>query len=168
MSALAGGSMIDAAPHSTDFDFEFGRWRVHHRRLATRLAGADDWEEFTGTCETRPVLGGNGNIEDNVLHIASGTYRAIAVRSYDAASGNWAIWWLDSRAPHALDVPVIGRFEGGVGTFLADDTHQGRPVKLRFQWLHTNSDSPRWEQALSADGGATWEINWTMDFERAD
>ena len=58
---------------------------MHHRRLATRLAGADDWEEFAGTSETRPVLGGNGNVEDNVLHIASGSYRAIAVRSYDAA-----------------------------------------------------------------------------------
>lgn len=160
--------MIEPAHHSTDFDFEFGRWRVHHRRLATRLAGAVDWEEFTGTSETRPVLGGSGNVEDNVLNIASGTYRAIAVRSYDAVSGNWAIWWLDQRAPHALDVPVIGRFERGIGTFLAEDTHEGRPVILRFQWLRTDTTRPRWEQALSADGGATWETNWTMDFERAD
>jgi hypothetical protein len=158
--------MTSPAAHSTDFDFEFGRWRVHHRRLATRLAGADDWEEFTGTSETRPVLGCNGNIEDNELHIASGSYHAIAIRSFDAASGNWAIWWLDSRAPHTLDVPVIGRFAGGVGTFLAEDTHAGRPVILRFQWLRTDTDRPRWEQALSADGGATWETNWTMDFER--
>lgn len=168
MWAQAGASMTSAAAPSSDFDFEFGRWRVHHRRLATRLAGADDWEEFTGTSETRPVLGGNGNIEDNELHIASGSYRAIAIRSFDAAGGNWAIWWLDQRAPHVLDVPVIGRFEGGVGTFLAEDTHQGRPVTLRFQWLRTDTDRPRWEQALSANGGATWEVNWTMDFERAD
>jgi len=158
--------MTSAAAPASDFDFEFGRWRVHHRRLATRLAGADDWEEFPGTSETRPVLGGNGNIEDNVLHIASGSYRAIAVRSYDPVGGTWAIWWLDNRAPHALDVPVIGRFEDGVGTFLANDTHESRPVTLRFQWLRTGTDSPRWEQALSADGGATWEVNWTMDFER--
>jgi len=27
--------------------------------------------------------------------------------------------------------------------------------------------APRWEQALSVDGGATWETNWTMDFVRS-
>jgi hypothetical protein len=152
---------------STDFDFEFGSWRVQHRRLQTRLANADDWECFEGSSETRPVLGGNGNVEDNILHIGTGTYRAIAVRSFDPVSGTWAIWWLDNRAPHNLDVPVIGRFENGVGTFMADDVHDGKAVKLRFQWLRTDTDSPRWEQALSADGGESWEVNWTMDFQRA-
>jgi hypothetical protein len=83
------------------------------------------------------------------------------------AGGTWAIWWLDGRNPHALDVPVIGRFEGGVGSFHADDVLDGAPVRMRFLWLRTDTAMPRWEQALSADGGATWETNWTMDFERA-
>lgn len=26
------------------------------------------------------------------------------------ATGNWAICWLDGRAPHVLDAPVVGRF----------------------------------------------------------
>ena len=159
------------AAHSTepcrDFDFQIGRWRVQHRRLKERLAGCTEWESFAGTCEMRPVLGGNGNLEDNVLHISTGTYRALALRSFDPALGRWAIWWLDSRAPHSLDVPVIGRFEHGVGTFLADDTLDGTPVTMRFLWLRTDTATPRWEQALSADGGKSWETNWTMDFERA-
>jgi hypothetical protein len=154
------------ATPSTDFDFQIGRWRVAHRRRKARLADCRDWEEFEGTCDMRPVLGGNGNVEDNVLHIATGTYRALAIRSFDPARGTWAIWWLDDRAPHHLDVPVIGRFENGVGTFLADDVLDGRPVKLRFLWLRTETETPRWEQALSADGGESWETNWTMDFAR--
>ena len=154
------------AEPSSDFDFQVGRWRVTHRRLKQRLAGCQDWETFEGTCEMRLVLGGNGNIEDNVLHISTGAYRALAIRAFDPASGNWAIWWLDDRAPHSLDVPVIGRFENGVGTFLADDVLDATPVKLRFLWLRTDTDTPRWEQALSADGGENWETNWTMDFER--
>ena len=166
--ARANGSMTDpeTTKTSTDFDFEFGSWRVQHRRLQTRLANAVDWESFEGSSETRPVLGGNGNVEDNILHIGSGTYRAIAVRSFDPVSETWAIWWLDNRAPHNLDVPVIGRFENGVGTFMADDVHDGKAVQLRFQWLRTDTGSPRWEQALSADGGKSWEVNWTMDFQR--
>ena len=152
---------------SADFDFQIGRWRVAHRRLKARLANCQDWEAFDGTSEMRPVLGGNGNIEDNVLHVAAGGYRALAIRSFDPALGRWAIWWLDSRAPHSLDVPVVGHFENGVGTFLADDVLDGVPVKLRFLWRHTDTETPRWEQALSADGGQSWETNWTMDFTRA-
>ena len=43
---------------SQDFDFEVGKWQVRHRRLKERLVGCDDWEEFNGTSETWPVLGG--------------------------------------------------------------------------------------------------------------
>ena len=64
-------------------------------------------------------------------------------------------------------MPVIGRFTGGIGSFFAEDMLEGRPVKLRFLWLGTDSQTPRWEQALSEDDGASWETNWTMDFERA-
>ena len=150
-----------------DFDFEFGKWNVRHRRLKARLCGCSEWEDFSGTAEVRPILGGNGNVEDNVLHFPNGTYRAIALRSFDPSQGTWAIWWLDARAPHSLDVPVVGRFINGIGQFHADDTHEGRPVKLRFQWHQNAGASPRWDQALSTDGGATWETNWIMDFHPA-
>lgn len=152
---------------TSDFDFEFGSWRVKHRRLKARLVGCDEWEEFEGSCETRPILGGHGNVEDNVIHLPGGTYRAIALRSYDPAQDSWAIWWLDARSPHALDVPVVGGFRNGVGHFYADDSHDGQPVRLRFIWSRTATASPRWEQAMSVDGGETWELNWTMDFVRA-
>lgn len=150
-----------------DFDFQIGSWQVRHRRLKERLAGCTEWDEFDGTSDMRPILGGDGNIEDNVLHIPGGTYRAIALRSYDPAQDSWAIWWLDARSPHALDVPVIGRFDDGIGRFYADDTLGGRPIRLRFIWSRTDTASPRWEQAMSADGGTSWETNWTMDFTRA-
>ena len=150
-----------------DFDFQIGSWQVRHRRLKERLANCTEWEEFDGTSDMRPILGGNGNVEDNLLHIPGGTYRAIALRSYDPAQDSWAIWWIDARSPHTLDVPVIGRFEQGVGHFYADDTLDGQPIRLRFIWSRTDTSTPRWEQAMSADGGESWEVNWTMDFTRA-
>lgn len=157
------------APHadpSQDFDFQIGRWTVKHRRLAERLSNSTVWEDFDGICTMAKVLGGNGNVEDNVLHIASGTYRAVALRSFDASTQRWAIWWLDSRSPHSLDVPVIGRFEDGIGAFYASDTLGGILVRVRFLWLRTDTAAPRWEQAMSADDGKSWETNWTMDFHR--
>ena len=89
------------------------------------------------------------------------------LRSFDPALGTWAIWWLDGRFPHALDVPLIGGFAGGVGSFYCDDLLRDRPIKVRFLWLRTDTATPRWEQAMSDDDGATWETNWTMDFRRA-
>lgn len=88
------------------------------------------------------------------------------MRSYDAGLDAWSIWWLDGRDPHRIDVPVVGRFLDGVGTFYAEDMLDGASVRLRFLWLRTGTASPRWEQAMSADGGASWETNWTMDFTR--
>jgi hypothetical protein len=62
---------------------------------------------------------------------------------------------------------VLGRFENGLGTFLGDDTFDGRPIRVRFIWSGIAADAARWEQAFSADGGATWETNWIMDFRRS-
>jgi len=70
---------------SHDFDFLFGTWRVEHRRLTARLVGCDEWEEFDGTSVAYPILGGLGNIDDGVVNIPSGSYRAISLRSLPLA-----------------------------------------------------------------------------------
>jgi hypothetical protein len=149
-----------------DFDHMFHDWHVSHRRLQTRLAGAADWQVFTGTSTTRPVMGGFGNIEDNLIDLPGGSLRAIAVRSFDATAGQWAIWWLADSNPHHLDTPVVGGFSGGIGTFYAEETFNGAPVRVRFRWDMTTPTRPVWEQAFSPDAGATWETNWTMVFSR--
>jgi hypothetical protein len=151
---------------ATDFDFLLGRWTVRHRRLTERLTGADEWEDFAGTCDARPILGGAGNIDDNVLELPAGTYRAVSLRTYDWDTATWSIWWLDGRHPDRLDVPVVGGFQDGVGTFLAEDTLDGRPIQVRFQWTDITATSCRWAQAFSADGGVEWETNWVMQFTR--
>lgn len=150
----------------TDFDFVIGDWNVTHRRLKERLAGCDDWIEFGGAMSTHRILGGFGNLEDNVLHFPEGDVRAVALRSYDPQAGTWSIWWLDGRFPGRLDVPVVGRFEDGVGTFYAHDTFGDIPITVRFTWRRIDADTLHWNQAFSPDDGQTWETNWTMDFRR--
>jgi hypothetical protein len=108
-----------------DFDFFLGDWRVSHRRLRERLVGKDEWQTFDGTCSVRSLLGGLGNVDDNVLNLPAGAYRAVSLRSFDTRTRSWAIWWLDGRQPHSIGVPVVGGFEQGVGVFLADDVING-------------------------------------------
>jgi hypothetical protein len=146
-----------------DFDFEFGDWNVHHR--LKRPGG--EWYEFEGTSNTRPILNGLGNVEDNLFHRPGGDTRGVALRTYDPATATWAIWWVDSRVPHgALDPPVRGRFEKGVGTFYSDSEVNGKPVRTRFIWSAITPTTARWEQAFSHDAGKTWETNWVMQFTR--
>jgi hypothetical protein len=149
-----------------DFDFYMGSWRVHHRRLRERLAGNDEWDEFDGTSVAWPLLDGAGNVDDNVLELPSGTYRAVSLRSFDPATSQWSIWWLDGRNPRSIEPPVVGGFENGVGTFIGDDTFHGKPILVRFIWSDITATTCRWEQAFSPDGGATWEVNWVMESSR--
>lgn len=65
---------------------------------------------------------------------------------------------------------VMGGFgnvdENGVGTFVANDSLDGKPIVVRFTWSVPSHDRPRWEQAFSPDGGRSWEVNWIMEFSR--
>jgi hypothetical protein len=167
-STSSGIAPRTTAPSSAvhDFDFYMGKWHVHHRRLKERLAGSDEWEEFEGTSEAWPILGGAGNIDDNVLELPTGTYRAISLRTFEPVSDKWSIWWLDGRTPSRLDPPVVGGFSDGIGTFIAEDTFNGRRILVRFIWSSITEDTCRWEQAFSPDGGEGWEVNWVMESTR--
>jgi hypothetical protein len=149
-----------------DFDFLVGSWTVQHRRLKHRLAHSNEWETFSGTCKTWLLLDGQGDVDDNVIQAPGGAYRAATLRSFDPATKLWSIWWLDSRQPHELDPPVVGGFRDGIGTFLAKDTFDGRPIVVRFIWSDITPNSAKWQQAFSDDSGKTWETNWIMEFSR--
>jgi hypothetical protein len=157
---------VEPGPAVHDFDFYMGLWRVHHRRLKERLVGSDEWEEFEGTSRAWQLLDGAGNVDDNVLELPAGTYRAVSLRSFDPWSDTWSIWWLDGRNPGQLDPPVVGRFRDGIGTFIADDIFDGQPILVRFIWSDITDRSCRWEQSFSPDGGETWEVNWVMESTR--
>lgn len=148
-----------------DFSFLNGKWKVRHRKLKGRLVGSTEWQEFDGTCHTWELMEGTGNVDDNVFNDPAGSYRAAALRRINPKTGLWNIWWFDERYDE-VGVPMQGRFQDGVGTFLADETLAGKSIKVRFIWSHITPVSARWGQAFSPDGGETWEVNWQMWFER--
>ena len=151
-----------------DFDFFHGRWRGRNRRLMERLAGCQEWTEFDSTVECWPMLGGLANVDEYKSEHLPG-FVAMTVRVFDPKAQQWAIYWADNRYG-TLDPPMRGGFDGDLGIFFGGDFHQGRAVLCRFLWRRGTATNvgPRWEQAFSADGGQTWETNWTMDFTRVD
>lgn len=150
-----------------DFDFLFGTWTVHNRRLRERLKGCTDWEEFPSTCRAGPILGGLGNMDEFVLERACGRILAVTVRLYDQSSGEWSIYWAASPGRGRFDVPMVGRFDGPRGEFFSQEVFEDRHIFSRFIWTVPGPEACRWEQAYSEDGGRNWETNWTMEFTRA-
>jgi hypothetical protein len=150
-----------------DFDFLVGHWTVRHHRLKARLVDSTEWEAFDGTSTLWLTLDGQGTVDDNLLHLPSGAYRAMTIRAFNDEDGQWSIWWLDGRNAGALDPPVRGAFKDGIGVFEGDDTLNGKPIRVRFIWSNITADSAHWEQAFSPNGGASWETNWRMSFTRA-
>lgn len=169
-TALFRNQQADAAAAGTsgprDFDFLFGRWRVHNERLRERLVGCEDWQRFDAILECRPILGGVGNVDEFVTdEFGPGVFHGLSLRLFDPAARNWRIWWASNHGGQ-LEPPVIGGFAGGVGRFEGEDVHDGTPVRVRYLWSGTASERPRWEQAFSTDAGRRWETNWRMRLER--
>ncbi|HET7433297.1 MAG TPA: hypothetical protein VFN10_01155 [Thermoanaerobaculia bacterium] len=149
-----------------DFDFLIGSWTVRNERLKERLRGSTEWETFAATNDARLLPGDVGNIDSFAI---TDDWRpgfiGTTVRLFDPAEKVWRIYWADNTRC-AFDPPMTGTFENGTGTFYGDDQHEGTPVRVRFFWTHETPQTAQWEQAFSADGGATWETNWIMRMTR--
>ena len=148
----------------TDFDFLFGAWAVRNRYLVGRLRGSTEWIEFDATCRAWPLLDGNGNVDSYSAERDGRTIHGATLRLFNPSTNEWAIHWADTVRPGVLCPPMVGKFEGKVGTFFGEEETDGRKVLCRFLW--TRGGAPRWEQAFSTDAGQTWETNWVMEFTR--
>jgi hypothetical protein len=149
-----------------DFDFLFGQWTVRNRRLTRRFAGSGEWQEFDATAEIVPILNGIGNFDQFRAVMPDGKpLEGTTLRIFDPETRLWSLYWADSRSCR-LFPPVVGRFRNGSGEFYGEDIEGDAPVKVRFTWTILTPDRVRWEQAMSNDGGQSWEHNWEMDMTR--
>jgi hypothetical protein len=149
-----------------DFDFETGRWKVHNRRLLHPLTGSNEWVEFEGKLVARPIWGGRANMDEYEAESPTGHLDGMTVRTYNAKSHQWSIYWATPKAGGFVLPATIGKFQNGIGEFYDHEDWNGQFIFVRYTWTATNPDSPRWEQAFSTDGGKTWETNWIMTYTR--
>jgi hypothetical protein len=157
--------IITARPSAAnDFAFYAGTWDVANNRRNTDGV----WEQFAATSTVSMAVDDLVQLDhyDAPAFPGRGHVKAVTVRAYDAGADTWSIIWLCNYAAPEFD-PLVGRWDGEEGRFLQTFTDEhGAEVSCRFIWTRDGSDSARWEQALSHDGGATWDTNWTMDMTR--
>jgi len=145
---------------SRDFDWEIGSWTTHLRYLPEPLTGSTRWVEYRGTSEVRPVLGGRANLVELSVEGEAGKIEGMSLRLYNPRTRQWTLNFA-SPASGALTPPVTGAFDAaGRGMFYGVDTVDGRTVLVRFVISEVTTNSARFEQAFSDDGGVNWETNW--------
>ena len=89
----------------------------------------------------------------------AGHFEGLNLRLYNPQSRQWSLNFANSRSG-TLGQPTIGEFVNGRGEFYDQEDFDGRAVFVRFVIIPVNHDTVRFEQAFSADGGKTWELNW--------
>jgi hypothetical protein len=150
-----------------DFDFETGSWRTHISRLLHPLSGSTTWVEYQGTSVVRKVWNGRANLLELEVAGPSGNIEALSLRLYNPESHQWSLNFSNSSVG-TLSQPTVGEFRNGRGEFFDQETISGRAVLVRFVISDITANSCHFEQALSVDGGRTWEVNWIATDTRSD
>jgi hypothetical protein len=151
-----------------DFDFLIGDWKAHLRRLPERLVGSDKWLEYDGISQHKKILDSNANLEEFEVqgHESGQHIKAQTLRLYNPDSHQWSIYLLDVDKG-VLDMPpMVGQFTGARGEFYDQEDFKGRAILVRYLWSNISPQAAHMEQAFSADGGQSWEVNWICDLTR--
>ena len=149
----------------SDFDFEFGDWKIQLKRRMKPLTGSTTWVEYSGTSVVRKVWNGRANLGELEVAGPAGRIEGLSLRTYNPESRQWHISWVNSAAG-TTGPPMIGEFKNGRGEFFNQETYNGRAIFVRFIFSDITANSFRFEQAFSDDGGKTWEANWIASFAR--
>ena len=148
-----------------DFDFEFGSWNAHIRRLLKPLSGSNNWVDLEGTSVLRKIWDGRANLGELEVGNATTHLEGLSLRVYNPETRQWSIYWSNSK-DGSLGTPMIGQFRNGRGEFYDQELFEGVAIFVRFIFSDITQNSFRLEQAFSADGGKTWEANWIATFTR--
>lgn len=148
-----------------DFDFLIGQWSVMNTRLKNWLCGCSDWVQFESQhIEKRHSLGpGNFAVHQYVYNHA--LYERSVLRKFDDRYQFWEINRMDQMSALALQ-SLKGTFWKNKGSFISKGILNEQDVLVGAEWTKVTSNFAYWEQSISNDNGATWELTWVMDFKR--
>jgi hypothetical protein len=158
--------MESARDGSHDFDFDFGTWKTHSSRLLHPLTGSRDWVELEGVTVVTKIWGG-ANLAEYRATGPTGVVELLALRVYNPGSGQWSINFATPGVGTLGTVPGVGEFHNGRADFYDQEAINGRAVLVRFSIWEVTAGEARSEQAFSADGGKSWEVNWITRYIRA-
>jgi len=164
-ATTAPGSNTTTEEGQHDFDFDFGTWKTHSSRLLHPLTGSQTWADMDGITVVKKVWDGRANSAEYKADGPAGHVELMALRWFNPTTHEWN---LDFATPQVgtLGIPGVGVFKNGRADFYDYEPINGRSVLVRFSIWSITANTAQSEQAFSADGGKTWEVNWINKYNR--
>src|ERR1041385_349929 len=97
-----------------DFDFNFGTWETHIKRLRRLPDGSSNWIEMKGTVTVRKVWGGKAQLEEIEADGPSGHFEGLTLFLYNPEAHQWNQYFASS-SDGTMDRPGVGEFSNGRG-----------------------------------------------------
>ena len=138
-----------------DFDFNFGVWKTHIRRILDPLSGSADSIELNGTVTVRKVWDGRAQLEEIEADGPNGHWEGMTLFLYNPGAHQWSQTFVGSKTG-VLTPPLIGAFKDGRGELFSQDTFHDRSILVRGVWSEITPDSHHFEESYSDDGGKSW------------
>jgi hypothetical protein len=154
----------DAGQHA--FDFEFGSWKSHLKRLEHPLTGSNTWIDYDGTSVVKKLWNGRANFGEFEVGNSTSHIEGLTLRLYNRKEHQWRLYWANSKNG-AVSMPAsTGEFTNGRGEFFDQEDFGDKSIFVRFIFDQVLPTSFHTEQAFSTDGARTWEPNWIATFTR--
>jgi hypothetical protein len=96
-TALAPAASAPDGAH--DFDFNFGEWKTHIRRLKNPLTGSRTWTDYDGTSVVSKVWGGRASILELEANGPAGHIEGVGLRLFNPQSHQWSLTGQTDQTP---------------------------------------------------------------------
>jgi hypothetical protein len=143
-----------ATPEHRQFDFWIGDWQLK-------------WQGSEGN-QQRGTNRITARYDDCVIHedfqaLAPNGLRGMSVSTYDAQTATWRQTWVDNQGGY---LEFAGGFKDGAMILSRTGPRDGEQTTWRMVWSSITENSLDWKYEASTDGGSTWEILWSIRYER--
>lgn len=149
------------------FDFWLGDWVVENRQR-NPATPEEPTLRPTGTAaaSVHSILDGCAVVEHWEGYLAPDRHvLGFSLRSFDRETGRWHVLlnWPAPGAPSFFEIE--GSFDGDSAAFMFPRPPGGY---VRYRFLDTSTDRPRWEGAAADDTVGPWKPFWVMRFARRE
>jgi hypothetical protein len=138
-----------------DFDFNLGVWHTHIKRVTDPFSGSTQAIELDGTVTVRKVWDGRAFLEEIEADGPNGHWQGLTLFLYNPRAHQWSQLFANSRLGE-LSQPLVGEFRDGRAELYSQDTVNDRSILVRGVWSDIETNSHRYTESYSADGGRTW------------
>ncbi|WP_370089352.1 hypothetical protein [Ekhidna sp.] len=137
-------------------DFWVGKWDL-------------TWDGGKGTNLIEKKL--NGRVIQENFEATEGNFKGYlgtSISTFNPRDGKWHQAWADSQGGY---IDLIGIMEGDTRIFQMTSPRQlpnGKESISRMRFYDITEDAFTWDWEASTDGGETWNLNWRINYTRAD